>query len=427
MTGNLVPSELRQEALAELAKCNKCGFCLANCPTYLATGLEWEVARGRLDLIRAALAGELDPRELPASAWSCILCRNCLPHCPPGVRMDKVVIGVRAGLSSRLGSSPLRRLVMRRLLPSRSRLRILATVGGWGQSLGLDRLAALWPDRRLRTARAYAPRLGPPGRLKHRLAQEGLLHDGPDAPVAVFPGCATELGLPEVVLALGRVLRRMGIRARLVEAGCCGLPAYAWGDLDGSRMAARELLSASGRAQTVITPCASCASFVRELPGLFAGHPEEAPARALADRTAPAGVYLAQSGLPALLSEAGGRSAGSHTFHDPCHLAHYLGASAGMRGLLRALPGGDYREMAGADSCCGAGGSYVLTHPGHSDAILDRKLDAVEATGAATVSTACPGCLLQLRRGLAGRRSRVRAVHLLELVSQALGDGGVRR
>jgi glycolate oxidase iron-sulfur subunit len=423
----LIPEELRQEALAELAKCNKCGFCLTNCPTYLATGVEWEVARGRLDLIRAALAGELELSLLPESAWSCILCRNCLPHCPPGVRMDKVVVAVRAGLAQRLRVSPLRNLIMRGLLPRRGRLQAVATVGDWGQTLGIDRLAALIPDRRVRAAREYAPRLCAPRALLRRLKAEGLYAGGASVPVAVFLGCATELGLPDVVLALGRLLRRLGVDARLVEAACCGLPAHAWGDIEAARMAGRALLGAVGAGEVVITPCASCASFLREYPALFLGQPESAQAASLAARARPASIYLAENGLPELLATSVSATVGTHTFHDPCHLAHYLGASSQMRKLLRALPGGGFREMAGADSCCGSGGSYVMTHPEHSDAVLARKLDAVRATGAATLSTACPGCLLQLRRGLAGRGNNMRVAHVLELAAEALGQGRARQ
>ena len=42
---------------AELDRCNKCGFCMAGCPTYKAQPLEWLVTRGRVSLIQDVLAG----------------------------------------------------------------------------------------------------------------------------------------------------------------------------------------------------------------------------------------------------------------------------------------------------------------------------------------------------------------------------------
>ena len=420
-----LPEHVRNEALAELAKCNRCGFCLTNCPTYNVTGVESEVARGRLALARAALDGELQASDLPDSVWSCILCRNCLPHCPPGVKMDRVMVAVRAALGEQLGVSPLRRAIIRGLLPKRGRLAAAATVGSLGQGLGLDRLLALWPDRRLRTAQRYAPRLTSPASVRRRIRAEGLYGGGKEAEVAVILGCATEMGLPRVTLALGYLLRELGITARLLDAACCGLPAYGSGDLDGAKLAARGVLQAAGdmpRLKALITPCVSCASYLEQYPELFADQPEAGRATALAALTKPASVFLAGAGLTRLLRQGGGGSLGRHTFHDPCHLAHYVGGKEQVREVLRALPGGEYVEMPGADSCCGAGGSFVITHPGHSDAVLERKVASIVATGAEVVTTACPGCLLQLKRGVQDLPG-VRAQHLLEVAWDAVAAG----
>ena len=38
-------SEELQKLSEQLIRCNKCGFCLAGCPIYKATGIEWTVAR----------------------------------------------------------------------------------------------------------------------------------------------------------------------------------------------------------------------------------------------------------------------------------------------------------------------------------------------------------------------------------------------
>jgi L-lactate dehydrogenase complex protein LldE len=55
--------------------------------------------------------------------------------------------------------------------------------------------------------------------------------------------------------------------------------------------------------------------------------------------------------------------------------------------------------------------------PEVSSAILDKKLANVEATGAACVVACDAGCLMQMAGGLSRRRSRVRAVHLAELLA----------
>jgi glycolate oxidase iron-sulfur subunit len=430
----LIPAPLREAALRELAKCNKCGFCQTNCPTYLATGVEWEVARGRLALVRAVLEGELAPDQLPGSVWSCLLCRNCRTHCPPGVEMDKVMIALRAALGQTLGISPIRALVMRGVLPKRGRLAAAATLGAVGQAMGMDRLLNLMPDVRFRAAQSFAPRLRSPGALRRLAHREGLYAGSAKAPVAVFLGCATEFGLQPVAIALGRLLRRLGIESRLVDASCCGLPALSWGDLPGAQLAVAANLqllfpdrTANGLAavQHVITPCASCASFLRDYPNLVKDTPMAGAAARLAEIVEPASVYLGKAGLPELLRLEGGTPDGvsGHTFHDPCHLAHYLGMRQGIRPVLHAIPGEGFREMPEADACCGGGGSYALTHPELAAAIFKRKARNIQTSGADTVSTVCPVCLLQLQRGLAREGSPVRAVHLLELAWSAIEAG----
>ncbi len=53
-----------------------------------------------------------------------------------------------------------------------------------------------------------------------------------------------------------------------------------------------------------------------------------------------------------------------------------------------------------ADSCCGGGGSYTITHQKLSMKILDRKMKNLKDTGAEVIVTACPGCEIQLAQGI---------------------------
>jgi glycolate oxidase iron-sulfur subunit len=102
--------------------------------------------------------------------------------------------------------------------------------------------------------------------------------------------------------------------------------------------------------------------------------------------------------------EAGGRLAARVTYHDPCHLAHFQGISAQPRALLRSIEGVDYREAAEADLCCGGAGTFALRERDLSLKVLDRKMESFARTGADTLVTACPSCLLQAT-GLGGRDS----------------------
>jgi L-lactate dehydrogenase complex protein LldE len=108
---------------------------------------------------------------------------------------------------------------------------------------------------------------------------------------------------------------------------------------------------------------------------------------------------------------------GRVTYHDSCHLQRGLGEAASPRTLLGRLRGTEFVELGGHDECCGFGGSFAVRLPEVSTAILDKKLANIEATGADYVVACDAGCLLQMSGGLGRRGSRVRALHLAEVLS----------
>jgi glycolate oxidase iron-sulfur subunit len=89
------------------------------------------------------------------------------------------------------------------------------------------------------------------------------------------------------------------------------------------------------------------------------------------------------------------------------------------RRLLSRIEGLVLVEHAEADMCCGAAGTYGLTQPEMSRAVLDRKLDAIEITAPDVVATGNPGCLMQLAAGVRSRGWSVRVAHPVELLDEA--------
>ena len=104
---------------------------------------------------------------------------------------------------------------------------------------------------------------------------------------------------------------------------------------------------------------------------------------------------------------------------DSCHARNALGAAPQPRDLIARVA--DYVELPSAGTCCGAAGTYSLVRPGDARRILDPKLDEIEAAGIDYLVVVNPGCQQQVQTGLARRRSRVKVVHLAELLAAALG------
>jgi glycolate oxidase iron-sulfur subunit len=111
------------------------------------------------------------------------------------------------------------------------------------------------------------------------------------------------------------------------------------------------------------------------------------------------------------------------TYHDPCHIAHCQGIRREPRELLKLVPGLRYAELNEADACCGSAGTYNIERPEMADRILRRKLDNIAASSAEVLVTSNPGCLLQLRKGLAEHLPGVRIMHLTELLLMSMEGG----
>jgi L-lactate dehydrogenase complex protein LldE len=236
------------------------------------------------------------------------------------------------------------------------------------------------------------------------------------AGVSLMVTCLGDLFFPEVGVSIVRLLRRLGATVDF-PAGqtCCGLPLLNSGYRAEAAAAARRTVALFRGTGPVVVPSGSCAWMVKhEYPALLDEPAARGAAEDLARRTFELSQFLVDVlGVTQLQATVKGRL----TYHDSCHLLRGLGEARAPRALLAGLRGVEVVELPGHDECCGFGGSFSVRLPEVSSAILERKLASVEATGADCVVACDAGCLLQLAGGLSRRGSRVRAVHLAEVLS----------
>jgi Fe-S oxidoreductase len=57
--------------------------------------------------------------------------------------------------------------------------------------------------------------------------------------------------------------------------------------------------------------------------------------------------------------------------------------------------------------------------------MLERKVASIERSGADTVATNCPGCVMQIADGFAGKDSKVKTTHSIQILQKALVNGGI--
>ncbi|MBW2323575.1 MAG: (Fe-S)-binding protein [Deltaproteobacteria bacterium] len=226
--------------------------------------------------------------------------------------------------------------------------------------------------------------------------------------------------LPEAAEASIRLLGEAGKTVQVLDNCCCGLPAYAYGDLEAAkRLAIKNIeLLAAGEFDTIVTDCSSCAAFLKKYSELFdesdVWHDK---AKTVASRVRDLVELTFLEDAPPLEEE----DRIILTYHDPCHASRGQGLVHEPRELLRAIPGAEYREMPEADWCCGGAGAYALSHYDLSMKVLHRKMDNVEKTGANILVTSCPACVVQLDYGIRLRQLPVRVCHISELLSKAKG------
>ncbi|MBI3965627.1 MAG: (Fe-S)-binding protein [Chloroflexi bacterium] len=404
-----------------LDTCVRCGLCLPQCPTYLLTQNERSSPRGRIALMNAVTTGDLDVAD---SGYLdeldfCLGCRNCETACPAGVEYGAALEIARAGAAPYLNESPRRRVARRvglRLVEGdlralravarglrlfqRTGARSVARFTGLLDLLGVERLDRLSPD----------------------VASEMLLPDGqvwrPDGPprlrVGLFTGCVMSVAFAEVHLATIRTLVANGCEVVAVAGqGCCGALHAHTGDVKTARRLARRNVAAFERQSldAIVVNAAGCGAALKEYGGWLHGHPRATT------------FVTTVCDYSELLLELDPRPPKpvplTVTYQDACHLAHAQGVRRQPRELLARVPALELREMAESDLCCGSAGTYNLTRPETAEALLERKLDHALATGAGTIVTTNPGCMLQLRSGLSERGSAVQVRHLAEIVAAA--------
>ncbi len=169
----------------------------------------------------------------------------------------------------------------------------------------------------------------------------------------------------------------------------------------------------------MVTGCASCTLSLKDYPRLFKGEPEEFLAQQLASKVKHISEMV---GKPSRGErETGHRSSSSMkgprrvTYHSSCHL-RAAGVTKAPREALSMLPGVEFVEMQDADRCAGGAGTYIVKDYDTSQQIFERKRTAILDSGAETVATSCPACMIQLKNGL---RGAVSVKHVAELMDEA--------
>ncbi len=406
----------------KLINCMRCGMCLPACPTYKETFLETASPRGRVALVRKLQEGGLEQSERLLEYLSlCLDCQACASACPCGVNAGELVAEFTCERKTETGLGFMEDMILRKLVPHPDRLETSMAPMRMYQRSGLQKLVRtlgilkMFP-KPLERMEELLPTL--PARPLRQEIHEVTPAIGTEiGTVGFFLGCVMSLIFSDASRATITLLSSLGYKVITPKKQvCCGAPNMLGGDLAGLKEAALTNVEIFGDYEVdfIVTDCGGCGAELKK----YAHHIEGDAASAFCSKVRDISQVLSlhSEKLRAKLTELPLKA----TYHDPCHIAHCQGIRKEPRDLLKLVPGLEYIELESADACCGSAGTYNIVKPEMSDQILKRKLDTIRFSGAQVLVTSNPGCLLQLKKGLADHLPEVKIMHLTEVLAQSL-------
>ena len=234
---------------------------------------------------------------------------------------------------------------------------------------------------------------------------------------ALFVTCLVDQLYPGAAAAAAAVLRRAGAEVTVPRGQtCCGQVAFNDGFRPQAQAMARRFVEVFESAPAVVTPSGSCAAMVREFYPRLLRDDAALAARvaAVARRTYELSEYL----VDVLgVEDAGARFPHRVVYHPACHGLRTLGVRRQPLRLLSRVADLELLPLAGAEECCGFGGMFAVKYAALSSSMLAAKLAAIEASAAEFVTATDVSCLMHIDGGLRRRGSRVRTIHLAEILA----------
>ncbi len=333
----------------------------------------------------AALARPIVDTAIPYDAvWDCVTCGACVEACPVLIEHVDKIVGLRRNLVLEESRFPTELTGAFRAMENQG--------NPWGQpaSARTDWTRGLPFDVPIVASVAAAG----------GLAKLEVLY---------WVGCAAAFDTrnQKVARAVATCLHAAGVEFAILgqEESCTGDPARRMGnDYVFQILAAGnvETLDRYGMGEkTIVTACPHCFNTIGNEYGQLGGN----------YRIVHHSTYLAellQNGRLQTVPEDATATTGDHrpgsvTVHDSCYLARYNNVIAAPRDVLGAA-GVSITEMekSGKNTfCCGAGGGRMWMEETRGTRINAERSRQVLETGAETVATSCPFCMVMMSDGLA--------------------------
>ncbi|MDH5806188.1 MAG: (Fe-S)-binding protein [Candidatus Methanomethylicaceae archaeon] len=380
----------------EAVRCWACGQCelsamatwAMNCPTATFPSHYREASfrgQGKHMSVLGLLQGFIEPSPaLVEIAYFCNLCGNCTLQCSMGIGSDPVVsvMALRRTLV-KLGMAP---------LPAHKRF--------------------------ANFIKQYHNPYGEPN--ENRFAWLKKKVEKKKADIVYFAGCTGPFRTPEVCESTVNLLEAANADFTVLygDEWCCGSPLYMIGLWEEAKetlehnIAVMEDLGIS----RVVTACAGC---FRQL---YEGYKKLGLSK-------PSFEVLHASQLLCEYINSGKIKPKSVptdkvvTYHDPCHIGRHIGIFDEPREVLANIPGikfVEFERTAHHAWCCGAGAGVMSGYPELARFAATERLKEAKVVGASYVSSACPFCVLNLKRAEEAGKFGLEIGDIVQLLEKSL-------
>jgi len=374
---------LRKLSYDEVAKCNKCGFCLPSCPIYLVEPKESATPRGRNAITRAVIEGRLEwSDDIEKSIFSCLGCGACTTACFPKVETRELVFRDRECL------------VGEGLYPKIADRVARSLDEGHNISEDDNEERGEWQE------------------LIKGLPEQAFEKE--QAEVIFFVGCVASFFplAQKIPVNMSRILQHAGVDFTILggEEWCCGFPLVGAGMPDKVNALMDHNLKKVKEvgAKAIVFTCPSCYHTWKYL------------------YKTDVKLYHASQMLDRLIKEKRislKEINTTVTYHDPCDLGRNSGIFEEPREVLKAIPGLTLIELAHnrqLSMCCGGGGNVEMVNPELSARVARMKLDEISKTVADIVVSSCQQCLRTMATRARRQKSGLMVKDLTELVAEAM-------
>ncbi len=237
--------------------------------------------------------------------------------------------------------------------------------------------------------------------------------------VALFATCFNDTMFPQTPKATVALLERLGCEVEFPLAQtCCGQMFTNTGYAARTLPLVRSFLDVFGSYDSVVAPSGSCVGSVREQHAQVARQGGDGALAARVEAFAPRVQELSEFLVDTLgVTDVGATFAHRVTYHPTCHSLRMLRVGDRPLRLLESVRGIDLVPLAGADQCCGFGGTFAVKNPDVSAAMGQDKVRHVLDTGADVLVAGDNSCLAHIGGILNRQGAPVRTMHLAEVLA----------